>query len=318
MSRRPGDDLAASAPVPHSRWLVRENVNRLATSHAKAAEAISALHAAADIHRERGRGTRRLRTKLRQRVAMRRDWPQVIWFCLVLLGVTLLLGWISARLVARLVPAPGYVAVLPGVLLAAATGGAARFATHSIRHRRDIRLARTLSLLSPLIAASAGVAAWASLWLVLTSGTPAWTAAVFALGLALAVAVALMTCSYLGGPPAGDIAPRTASAPVARRTPRRLKARHGRARSLLDDHTRQWTAAAHRYAVTITGAGHPGQLLVNLLAGDVELLPLDGIDPFDAMILCGLRDYHPASLAADLRVAAAKLMIEVSDGKESS
>jgi len=113
MTRRQGDDLATPAPVPHSRWLVRENVNRLTASHAKAAEAISALHAAADIHRARGRGTRRLRTKLRQRVAMRRDWPQVIWFCLVLLGVTLHMGWISARLVARLVPAPGYVAVLP-------------------------------------------------------------------------------------------------------------------------------------------------------------------------------------------------------------
>lgn len=317
MIRRQGDDLAASAPVPHSRWLVRENVNRLTASHAKAADAICALHAAADIHRERGRGIR-VRPPLRQRVAMRRDWPQVIWFCMVLLGVTLLLSWISARLVAHLVTAPGYVAVLPGVLLAAATGGAARFATHSIRHRRDAGRAETLASLSPLIVASAGVAAWASLWLVLTSGTPAWTAAVFAVGLALAVAVGLMTCSYLGGPPAGDIAPRIASAPLARRTPRRLKARHVRARSLLDAHTRQWTAAAHRYAVTIPGAGHPGQLLVNLLAGDVELLPMDGVDPFDAMILCGLRDYHPASLAADLRVASAKLRIEVSDAIESS
>jgi hypothetical protein len=251
-------------------------------------------------------------------MAMRRDWPQVIWFCVVLLGVASLLSWVSARLVSHLVPAPGYVAVLPGVLLAAAAGGAARFATYSIRHRRDIGLAETLTCLSPLIVASAGVAAWASLWLVLTSGTPAWTAAIFALCLALAVAVGLMTCSYLGGPPAGDIAPLTASASVTRRTPRRLKARHGRARSLLDDHTRQWTTAAHRYAVTIPGAGHPGQLLVSLLAGDIELLPLDGVDPFDAMILCSLRDYHPASLAADLRAASGKLMIEVSNAIESS
>jgi hypothetical protein len=298
--------------------VVRENVNQLAASHAKAAKAISALDEAADRHRERGHGIRRVRPPLRQRVAMRRDWPQMIWFCVVLLGVALLLGWISARLVARLVPAPGYVAVLPGVLLAAATGGAARFATHLARRRRDTGLAGTLSALSPLIAASGGVAAWASLWLVLTSGTPAWTAAVFALCLALAVAVGLMTCSYLGGPPADDIAPRTASAPVTRRAPRRLKARHGRARSLLDNHTRQWTTAAHRYAATIPGAGHPGQLLVSLLAGDIELLSLDGVDPFDAMILCGLRDYHPASLAADLRVASAKLTIEVSNAIEPS
>ena len=317
MSRRQGDDLAAPAPVPHSRWLVRENVNLLAASHAKAAQAIAALQAAADLHHERGRGIRRVRPPLRQRMTMRRDWPQVIWFCVLLLAVTLLLSWVSVRLIARLVPAPVYVAVLPGVLLAAAAGGAARFAAHSIR-RRDLRPAEILSSLSPLVAASAAVAAWVSLWLVLTSGTPVWTAVVFGLCLALAVAVGLMTGSYLGGPPADDIAPTAASGSVARRTPRRLQARHGRARKLLDDHTRQWMTAAHRYAVIISGTGHPEQILVSLLAGNTKLLPLDGLDPFHAMILCGLRDYHPASLAADLRIASAKLMIEVSNSIESS
>ena len=297
----------ASTPVPHSRWFVREDVNRLAASHAKTAEAISALHTAADIHRDRGLAMRPVRPPFRQRMAMRRDWPQVIWFCLVLLGATLFLGWVSARLVARLAPVPVFVAALPGVLLAAAAGGAARFGTHSIKRRRNIGPAGILPSLIPLTAASAGVAAWVSLWLVVTSDTPAWTAVVFALCLTLAVAVALMTSSYLGGPPAEYIAPRATSASVARPHPRRLRTRHRRARSRLDDHTRQWTAAVHRYAMTIPGIGHPEKVLASLLADDIERLPLDGLDPFDAMILCGLRDYHPAALAADLSVASAKL-----------
>jgi hypothetical protein len=297
----------ALSPVPHSRWIVRENVSRLAATHAKAAEAISALHTAIDMHRDPGRVIRPLRPPLWQRMAMRRDWPQVIWFGLVVLGTTLFLSWVSARLVARLVPAPVFAAVLPGVLLAVAAGGAARFATHSIRRRRNVGLTGILSSLTPLAVVSAGVVTWVSLWLVLSSGTPAWTAVVIALCVALAVAVALMTGSYLGEPPAGGIAPRNASAPVTRRPPRRLRASHRRARSRLDDHTRQWAAAAHRYAVTIPGTGHPEKVLTSLLADDVERLPLDGLDPFDAMILCGLRDYHPAALAADLSVASAKL-----------
>jgi hypothetical protein len=307
----------ASTPVPHSRWLVRENVNQLATSHAAAAEAISALHTAEDIHRDRNRAIRRVRPPLRQRLAMRRDWPQVIWFCLVLLALALFLGWVSARLVARLVPAPVFVAVLPGALLAAATGGAARFATHSIKHRDGVVPAGILPYLAPLTAASAVVAAWVSLWLVLTSGTPALAAVVFALGLTLAVAVALMTCSYLGGPPTVDSEIQAVGTPVTRRPPRHLLARHRRARSRLDAHTRRWTTAAHRYAVTIGGQGHPKAILASLLADDAERLPLDDLDPFDAMILCGLRDYHPAALAADLSVASAKLVVAVNHSAEA-
>jgi hypothetical protein len=299
---------AASTPVPHSRWLVREDVNRLAASHAKAAEAISALHSAADRHGDRGRAI-----PVRQRLAMRRDWPQVIWFCLVLVGTTLFLGWVSARLIAHLVPAPAFAAVLPGVLLAAATGGAARFATHSIKRRRNVGPAGIVPSLIPLTAASAGVAGWVSLWLVTTTGTPRSTAVVFALGLALAVAVALMTGSYLGGPPTDDVAPPAADTPVARRTPRRLRARHKRARSRLDDHARQWMTAAHRYAATIPSADYPENVLTSLLSENIEGLPLDGLDPFDVMILGGLRDYHPAALTEDLGAASAKLTVAIND-----
>lgn len=303
----------ASAPAPHSRWLVRENVNQLAASHAEAAKAISALSTAADIHRDRTFAIRRVRPPLRQRMAMRRDWPQIIWFCLVLSAMALFLGWVSGRLVARLAPAPVFAAVLPGVLLAAATGGAARFATHSIKQRDGVGLAGILPFLSPLAIASAGVATWVSLWLVLTSGTRAWTAVVFALCLALTTAVALMTCSYLGGPPVGASAIQAASTPVARRPPRRLLARHRRARSRLDAHTRRWMTAAHRYAVTIPRPSQPKEILASLLADGAEPLPIDGLDPFDAMILCGLRNYHPAVLAADLSAASAKLTVAVND-----
>ncbi len=305
----------ASTPVPHSRWLVRENVNRLAASHAKAAEAISALQTAAVIHGDRGSTVR----TFRQRMAMRRDWPQVIWFWVALLGTTLFLGWVSARLVARLAPVPVFAAVLPGVLLAVAAGGAARFAAYSVKRRGDVGPAGIALSLIPFTAASCGVAAWVSLWLVMTSGTPTLAAVVFALCLTLAVAVALMTCSHLGGQPTGgtpaddDTVPLTDAAPVVRRPPRRLRARHKRARSRLDEHARHWTAAAHRYAVTVPSTGHPENVLASLLSDDMERLPMDGLDPFDAMILCGLRDYHPAALAADLSAASAKLAAAVNN-----
>ncbi len=307
----------APAPPPHSRWLVRENVNQLAASHAAAAEAISALHTAADIHRDRSHAIRPPRLSVWQRMTMRRDWPQVIWFCMVLLATTLFLCWISARLVARLVPVPFSVALLPGVLLAAATGGASRYAAHSIKRRVTAGLAEILLALSPLVAASAANATWFSLWLVMTSHSPFWGAVVFALCLSLAIAVALMTGSYLGGPPACGIAIQAAGAAVTRRPPRRLRARNQRARSRLDSHTRRWAAAAHRYAVTIPGPGYPQEILASLLSDDVNRLSLEGLNPFDAMILCGLRDYHPAALVADYNAASAKLIVTVNDSAQA-
>jgi hypothetical protein len=308
--------VPVSTPVPHSRWLVRDNVDRLAASHAEAAEAISGLHAAADVHRERSRAIRRVQPPLRHRLATRRDWPQVIWFCGVLAVTTVFLGWVSARLVTHETPLPVFAAALPGVLLAAAAGGAARFATHSIKRHADAGDAGILLPFFPLAAASVGVAIWVSLWLVLTDGTPAWIAVIFALAITLAVAVALMTGSYLGGPPVDDAAPRAADTPVPGQSPRRLRARHKRARGRLDNHTRQWMTAAHGYAATIPSAGQPEKILARLLADDAEGLPLDGLDPFDAMILSALRNYHPAVLAADLSLASAKLMPEVNDSLE--
>ena len=301
----------ASTSPPHSRWLVREDVTQLAASHAAAAEAISALHTAADIHHDRSRAIRQPRLSIRQRMAMRRDWPQVIWFCLVLLATTLFLCWVSARLVARLVPVPFFAALLPGILLAAAAGGASRYAAHSIKRRVSAGRPEILLSLALLVAATAANAAWLSLWLVLTSSTSSWSVVVFALCLSLAVAVALMTGSYLGGPPIDDTAMQTAGAAVTRRPPRRLQARHRRARIRLDAHTRRWIAAAHRYAVTIPGPGYPQEILASLISDDVSRLPLDGLDPFDAMILGGLRDYHPAALAADFNAASAKLAVTV-------
>lgn len=305
--------FSASAPPVHSRWLVRENVNQLAASHAAAAEAISALHTAADIHHDRSRAIRQPRLSVWQRTAMRRDWPQVIWFCLVLLATLLFLCWISTRLVARLAPVPMFAALLPGVLLAAATGGASRFAAHSIKRLPKPGPAGILPCLSPLIAASAANATWISLWLVVTSSTPPWGAVVFALCLSLAIAVALMTGSYLGGPPVDAASIQAGAAAITRRPPRRLLTRHRRARRKLDSHTRQWMEAAHRYAVTIPDLGYPQEILASLLSDDVNRLPLDGLDPYDAMILFGLRGYHPAALAADFNAASAKMAAAVND-----
>jgi hypothetical protein len=58
----------SAAPAPHSRWFARESVGSLCASHARAAEAIGMLRAAAELHRVRVAATR-WRPPLRQRVA---------------------------------------------------------------------------------------------------------------------------------------------------------------------------------------------------------------------------------------------------------
>jgi hypothetical protein len=293
--------MATATSAPNSRWLLRDNVDRLAASHADVVAAISALNAAAAARRDRSR------PPLRQRIAARQDWPQTIWFGLVLVATAFFLIWVSMRLVARLAPLPVFAAVVPGVLLTAAVAGAARHQAHTIERLENPGITELLRPSIPLSAAAAGVVTWVGLWLVLTSGTPVWSAVTFAIVFTVAVAVAMVTCSYLGKPSTNITLSSGVSTRTRREPSRPLRVRHRRVRKRLDDHTGRWMKAAHRYAVTITGTGQPEEILARLLSGDDERFAPDGIDPYDVMILSALRNYHPATLAAGLDAVAEEL-----------
>jgi hypothetical protein len=298
---------ATSYSAPHSRWLLRDTVDRLAASHAQAMAAISTLNTAAERRRDRARAYPRIQPPLRQRIVARQNWLQTVWFGLVLVAAASFLSWISIRLIAHFAPAPVFVAVIPGVLLAAAVGGAARYTTHSIKGLADRGIRRVLPSSFALAAASAGVVTWITLWLVFTSSTPIWSSVIFAIALTVAAVVATVTCSFLEGPPRDNIPSSAAGTNIRSQPPRHLRVRQRRARNRLDDHTRKWRTAAHRYAVMIPDTGRLEEILAGLVAGNDEHLPLDGLDPYDVMILSALRNYHPAKLAAGLDAASAKL-----------
>lgn len=293
--------MATARSAPNSRWLLRDQVDRLAASHAGVVAAISTLNAAAAA------GRYHIRPPLRQRIAARQDWPQIIWFTLLLAATALFLIWISMRLVVRLAPLPVFAAVVPGTLLTAALAGAACYQTHMIKRLQSSGMRKLLRPSIPLGATVAGVATWVTLWLVLTSGTLVLSAVTFAIVFTVAGAVAMVTCSYFGRPSA-DIAPSPGPvAHISREPSRRVRVRQRKACRRLDDHTRQWMKAAHRYATTITGTGQLERILARVLSNDNESFAPDSVDPYDVLILSALRNYHPARLAVGLEAVVKDL-----------
>jgi hypothetical protein len=62
----------------------------------------------------------------------------------------------------------------------------------------------------------------------------------------------------------------------------------------------------HQYGVTIAGSDEGTYALACILSGDANP-PLEGIDPFDILILTALHRYHPAPLTASLNAAIGHL-----------
>ena len=282
--------MTAGTLEPHGRWLLLDRMAQLAASHADVRTAVAALDVAAARHRDRTGGG----PPFWRRLAARRGWPRTAGLVVAMTATAFFLIWISTRLVGHMAMLPAFVAALPGVLLTTAFASAASYAAHSLT-----RPARLLPPSVPLAAASVGVIAWITLWLVLTGSTPAWSAVIFAMALTVSAGVALVTCSFPGSPSA------TSPPPASRRQPSRsVRVRQRRARKRLDAHTRQWMEAAHRYAVTIAGTSRLEGALACLVAGEDRQPALDGVDPYDVMMLSALRKYHPAALGADLDSAA--------------
>jgi hypothetical protein len=270
--------------APHSRWLVRESTDRLAASYEAVTVALDVFSRATVLRRSAIPGP-----SLPQRIAGRRGWPHTVWFGVTTLLTGLLLTWMSGRLVQHLSAAPATVAALPGLLLTLALAVTALQAGKYLDRPPGPWPPTVILAWTLLAAAGAGSAVWIVLWLAVTTGTAVWAAVICALALTAAAVAGMLAAAR----------PTVAQPPVAhpaRPLPRRLRAKRRRAEQRLRDHTREWNRTAHQYAV-IAGSDAAVNALACLMADESEL-PMDGIDPYDTLILAALRTYRPGPLSA--------------------
>jgi hypothetical protein len=276
--------MTIDAP-PHSRWLLQESVDQLAASHDAATGAVAALARSAV-----GYGTAKPQPTLGPRMAGRRGWPRTAWLGVTALGTAVFLAWLSARLVRHLATAPVAVAVVPGLLLSLAL---AVTALHAASPAEDPPTPGPVVLPWALFAAAAvGSVAWITLALIVTAGVAPATAVACGAALASGAAAGMLAL-------ARPVRPAVVVVPRARPVPRRLRAQRRRAEQRLRKHARQWNQAAQRYGVAIAGPGPAADALARLLAGDTGL-SLDGVEPYDILILTTLHRYRPVPLAERL------------------
>jgi hypothetical protein len=282
--------MTSDAP-PHSRWLIRESMDRLAASHDAVTVAVDALTRSAVIRSSAGDGP-----TIRQRITGGRGWSRTVWFGITTLLTGLFMAWISLRLVRHLSVAPDVVAVLPGLLLTLGLAVTALQAAKSLERPSEPGTSTVVVPLALLAAAAVGSVAWITLWLVLTTGAAAWAAVTGGVALVAAAAAGMLASARPAGTQAAAVTPR------ARSFPRRLRAQRSRAQRRLRDHTREWNLAAHQYGAAIDGPDEAADALARLLADDADLT-LDGISPYDTLILTALCKYRPAPLTASFDAA---------------
>jgi hypothetical protein len=277
--------MTVDAP-PHSRWQLQQSTDQLAASYDAAVAAVGALARSAA-----GYGTATPKPALGPRLAGRRGGPRTAWLGVSMLGTAVFLGWLSARLVRHLAGAPVAVAALPGVLLALALAvTAAHAASPGERAPASMVLPWVL-----VAAAMAGSAAWIALALTVAAGVARWTA--FAVGASLACGVAAGMLAL-----ARPVRPAATVVSRGRPVPRRLRTQRRRAERRLRKHASQWHRAAQRYGVALVSASPAAGALARLLAGDADL-SLDGVEPYDILILTALHRYRPVLLAGRLEDA---------------
>lgn len=279
---------------PHSRWLIRESIDRLAVSHDAVSVTVEVLTRSAIVHSSASPGP-----TLPQRITGRRGWPRTVWFGVTTLLTGLLLVWISVRLVQHLSTAPNAVAILPGLLLTTALATSALLSAKHLErplNTRPFPAARPWALLA---AATVGSVAWIILWLVLTTDTAAWAAFTYGVALVASVVAGMLALAH-------PVRPALAATPRAPRLPRRLRAQRRRAQRRLRKHARDWNLTVHQYGVVMADSDATANALARLLADETDL-PLEGIDPYNTLILNALRKYHPAPLTASFDAAVGHL-----------
>ena len=281
--------MTVDAPA-HSRWRLQESVDQLAASHDDAARAVAALARSAV-----GYGAATPQPALGPRLAGRRGGPRTAWLGVTALGTALFLAWLSDRLVRHLAAAPVAMAVLPGVLLSLALAVTAAHAASPGEHAPALVPAPVVLPWVLFAAATAGSVAWIALALAVTAGVAPWTAVACGAALACGVAAGMLAL-------ARPVLPALVVVPQARPVPRRLRAQLRRAERRLRKHARQWNQAAQQYGVALAEASPAAGALARLLADDANL-SLDGVEPYDILILTALRRYRPVLLAERLEDA---------------
>jgi hypothetical protein len=281
--------MTVEAP-PHSRWLLQDRVDQLAASHDAAMGALAALARSAA-----GFGAATPRPAFGVRLAGRRGGPRTAWLGATALGTAVFLAWLSARLVRHLTTAPAAVAVLPGVLLALALAVTAAHAASPGGCAPTSDPAPVVLPWALLAAAMAGSVTWMALALTITAGVAPWTALGCGTALACGVAAGMLAL-------ARPIRPAVVIGAQGRPVSRRLRVQRRRAGRRLRKHARRWNQAVQQYGVALGGASPAAGALGHLLTGDANL-SLDGVEPYDILILTALHRYRPVLLAERLEDA---------------
>jgi hypothetical protein len=293
--------VTAPASEPHSRWRLRERLDRLAVSYDAAARGIDIFTRAAQGYDPRAArpGTwDRLRSAA-HRVSGGRGWARVLWFAATLLLTGSFLAWISLAIVRQFIPAPVPVvlAAAPGVLVTLTLGGTAAGLV------RGPFGARARSW--PFAIALVGCAAWVATWLIGVAGLEAWFATAAAVLSAAVAGAAFLAASQPAAAPPVHVPARVRQA----RPPRRLLARQWFAQKRLRRHADRWSSAAHACGRAIGGSPSVEAALNRLLsAGTLGELPVQDINAFHLQILTTLTRYQPGPLEARLRAAGTRLL----------
>ena len=286
---------------PHSRWRLRESLDRLAVSYDATARAIDTFTRATqayDPHSTRRGAADRLRCAA-DWVAGRWDWARILWFAVTLLLTGSFLAWISLAIARRFVPGPVPVvlAAAPGVLVALTLGGTA----HGLA-RTPVRTG-TRSWLFAI--ALTGWAGWMATWLIGVDDLVVWFAAATAVLSAAVAGAAFLAASQPATTPPRQVLSRVRPA----RPPWRLLARQRAAQRRLRRHAGRWSIAAHACGLAVGGSPPAAAALNRLLSeGAPGELPVQDADAFPIQLLATLVRYQPDPLGARLRAASARLL----------
>lgn len=305
--------MTAPQPEPHSRWRLKDSVERLATSYDAASVAVDAFARSALAYdplmpRTTVRAT--FRAARRHWVA-RRGWPRAFWFVATAVLAGAFMAWISLRILRHFIPGtpPAVLAMVPGVLLTLTLAGTAALTAgpvarpvprrSSLRRRPPVWPAVLFAM--PLV----GCAAWVTIWLTSTEGIAAWAALpTAALSVGLTGAALLAACQP--APPCTVATPLAVCRPTP--PPRRLLAQQRNAQERLRGHARNWSTAAHRCGVAVDGSAEAQMTLMRLLTNDIADMPLGEIGAFHTQILTALFRYRPDPLSIRLHNASRRLL----------
>jgi hypothetical protein len=301
-------------PQPHSRWRLKDRVDRLAVSYDAACAAVDAFTGSTlyyDPLAPRPTIRARIRASVRYWVALR-GWARACWFVGtgVLAGV--FMAWISLRILEHFMAEapPAILAMVPGALLTAALVGTAALTgdamTWLARQPSPRRYWPQLAWPGlPFATCLACCAAWVTIWAASVAGIAVWPALTTGV-LSGGLTGAALLCAGRPAPSHAVAALPAVRCPVP--PPRRLLAQQRHAQDQMRRHARSWSIAAHLCGVATEGAALAQTALVRLLAGDPADLSLDGIGVFHAQLLTVLSRYRPDPLETRLQESSRRLL----------